>query len=151
MVKRSTERSAGQSAGQSAGPAVLAERSAEQSAERSAGHPVSVLVVRRAKTTWHIYQLLCQQIAPPRSAVRTLGEPERVASAPSLVAALAAGEALAIKDGCMLVVPTEQRRLEARCPVHGLFRTNTSETYAFESAVEHWSKAHVARETAEEA
>ena len=124
---------------------------ADLSVDLSAGHSVSVLVVRRAKTTWHIYRLVCQQIAPPRSAVRALGEPERVASTPSLIASLAAGEALAVKDGCMLVVPAEQRRLEARCPVHGLFRTNTSETYALESAVEHWIHVHVGSKTTEEA
>jgi len=104
--------------------------------------PIPVLLVRRAKTTWHIYRVVVQPAPPPRSAIRVVGEEERVASAPSLTGAAASAEDKASEAGCLFIVPTESRMFEVRCPEHGPFRTNTTEAYAEESAAWHWRHDH---------
>jgi hypothetical protein len=103
---------------------------------------VPVFVVRRAKTTWHIVRVLCRQTKPPRSAIESTDVDQRAASAQSLTSATTTAEALAREVCGMAVIPADRRAWEVRCPDHGLFRINTSETYALESSVEHWVECH---------
>ncbi|MHB8318167.1 MAG: hypothetical protein ACYDEP_02885 [Acidimicrobiales bacterium] len=103
---------------------------------------VTVLVVRRSKTTWHVYRVVGHQVAPPRTTVVIQDDHDRLMSVPSLTRAIANGKAQASEQDCMLIYPSELRTLEVHCPSHGLFRTNTTEAYAVESAVEHWLSAH---------